>query len=326
MALPVPKLWYAIYVWSVWRAFRHVVASGFRPDVIHANVYEAGFAGMVVAKLYGMPFVLTEVSTSILRGDLNWMERLLLRAALRGSDMVVPVSDALAKALRHHSRRTRIRAVPCTVNTQLFRCVQRARPSREMQKTILMLAIMRPRKGVPVLLHAVRAIRNRRTDFVLNIAGDGLWRSEYEILAKALGISEFTKFHGFVDESRKIELLQQCDFFVLPSSWENFGVVLIEAMACGKPVIATARGGPREFVTPAVGVLAPPDDSDGLAAAIEYMLDHYRDYDPCELQKHAQERFGYEAVGLQFDSIYRKLLGQGGGDDTVQRREFGKQD
>lgn len=101
--------------------------------------------------------------------------------------------------------------------------------------------------------------------------------------------------------------MQRCDFFVLPSLFETFGVTLIEAMACGKPVIASDIGGPKEIVTEKVGKLVPPGDSETLAEAVDYMLDHYREYDPEKIVQYVRQRYSYQAVGKECDRVYRSV-------------------
>jgi len=86
----------------------------------------------------------------------------------------------------------------------------------------------------------------------------------------------------------------------------NFGVVYIEAMASGKPVIASNIPGPNEFITKDVGILVPPKDVKALAEAIDWMLSHHRDYSPEKIASYARERFSQEVVGGKLDLIYRE--------------------
>jgi len=102
--------------------------------------------------------------------------------------------------------------------------------------------------------------------------------------------------------------MRNCDFFVLPSLYENFGVVYIEAMACGKPVIGTNAGGPVEIINKETGILVPPKDQESLINAINYMLDHYQEYSSEKISRYAKENFNYEVVGKKIDEIYRRAI------------------
>jgi glycosyltransferase involved in cell wall biosynthesis len=86
-------------------------------------------------------------------------------------------------------------------------------------------------------------------------------------------------FHGILCKENVAKAMRVCDFFVLPSIWENMPVVLIEAMACGKPVIATDVGGVKEVIDKESGRLVPPKDSHALEREIENMLDNFVEYD-----------------------------------------------
>jgi teichuronic acid biosynthesis glycosyltransferase TuaC len=99
---------------------------------------------------------------------------------------------------------------------------------------------------------------------------------------------------------------------VLPSRRESFGAVLIEAMACGTPVVATRCGGPEEVVTPDVGRLVPPNDSAALTAALAEVLDHPDVYDRATLRRSALQRFGVRTVGARLADQYAAALGQPG--------------
>ena len=90
--------------------------------------------------------------------------------------------------------------------------------------------------------------------------------------------------------------------------YENFGVVYIEAMACGKPVIATSAGGPNEIVNEEVGLLVSPKDVEALEKAIDYMLDHSKDFNPEKLVKYISTRYSYEVVGKKNHRVYLDVM------------------
>jgi len=163
-------------------------------------------------------------------------------------------------------------------------------------------------KGVPFLLQAVSYLKGQRQDFTLDIVGSGPNRLEYEELARALNLSDEVKFHGLVPKVEVAEYIRGCAFLVAPSLHETFGVTLIEAMACGKPVIATKEGGAREIVDDSVGILVPSQDFQALARAIGHMLDNYQEYSPERIAQSAKDKYGYEAIGHELDRIYGELM------------------
>ena len=107
--------------------------------------------------------------------------------------------------------------------------------------------------------------------------------------------------------------MQQCDCFVLPSRYETFGVVYIEAMACGKPVIAAKNGGPDDFVKDFNGILVNPEDKDGLADAIGKMINIWeksdKTYQPEKISAFVRENFSSEAIAQKLEELYSGLVG-----------------
>jgi glycosyltransferase involved in cell wall biosynthesis len=86
-------------------------------------------------------------------------------------------------------------------------------------------------------------------------------------------------------------------------------MVLVEALACGTPVVSTGCGGPEDIVNDRVGVLVPPENPQALARGIEHVLDHQADYDKALLLAHALENFGLESVGRRLEKVYRDVVG-----------------
>ncbi len=305
---PIPKTSYFIYLWGMFATFRKLLREGWRPDVIHAHVYSAGVPAVLISKRYGIPVVITEHSSEFPRRRITRINRLKAKFAFERASLVCPVSENLRKHTESYGIHARFQVVPNVVDTSLFS--PNSNPTDEVQegrKHILVVALLSPVKGVPHLLEALALLNEKRHDFVLDIVGGGPNRNEYEEQVRNLGLQGIVRFHGLKTKPEVAGFMQQCDFFVLPSLFETFGVVLIEALACGNPVIATNIGGPNEIVTEDVGMLVPPGNSGALAETIDYMLDHYRDYSASEVTKYALERFSYEAVGKQLSNIYRSV-------------------
>ncbi len=292
---------------GLFNAFQRLVKSGWNPDIIHAHFFTAGAAAVVLGRMYRIPIIITEHTTNVATHSLGTFERSRLRFAMNRAQAILPVSHDLGGAIKdYYGIKKRIHVVPNVVNTEVFHpSAFPAKPTNRGKKKMLLVAVLQPRKGIPDLLKALKQISSQRQDFVLDVVGDGPNRSEYEQLAKDLGLNNMVKFHG--RQAEIVEFIRECDFFVLPSLYENFGVVYIEAMACGKPVIATNAGGPREIVNDDVGILVPPKDVKALKEAIEYMLDNYQNYSPERIARYAKENFGYVAVGQMLDRIYKSL-------------------
>jgi glycosyltransferase involved in cell wall biosynthesis len=305
---PIPKTTYFVYLLCMFAAFRKLVQEGWRPDVIHAHVYSSGVPAVLIGKVYKIPVVITEHFSGFPRGLVRGIERLKAKFALEHAALVCPVSEDLKRHIESYRIRAKFQVIPNVVNTSLFYPSEENPQKRKSgKKYILLVAMLNPIKGVPYLLKALAMLKEKRNDFILDIIGDGPNRAEYEKLAHRLDIAKVVHFHGLKTKQEIAEFMKRCDFFVLPSLFETFGVVLIEAMACGKPVIATNIGGPKEIVTEEVGKLVSPGNAGALAQAIDFMLDHYQEYDPKRIVEHVRERYSYEAVGRQWNKLYKEV-------------------
>ena len=137
---------------------------------------------------------------------------------------------------------------------------------------VLIVGRLVPQKGIPVLLEAARTVLRSHPRARFTLAGDGPLRLELEAQAKRLGISQQVRFLGTVRDTP--ELLARCDLFVLPSLWEGMPLSLLEAMAAGRPAVATAVSGSAELILDEeTGLLVPPGDAAALAAAMARLLE-----------------------------------------------------
>jgi glycosyltransferase involved in cell wall biosynthesis len=161
------------------------------------------------------------------------------------------------------------------------------------------------------VIKAVEQIARDRQDFRYDIIGGGEDEDLLKSLVKQTGLlGERIHFLGRLDNEEVIRHIRQCDFLVVNSNVETFSVITAEALACGKPVIATRSGGPEFFMTEECGILIPPRDPEALESAIYYMLDHHHEYDPAAMRGVVEKQFSAEAVGRQLLSLYQEKLSE----------------
>lgn len=307
----ISSLLYSYYL-GIFAGFRRLVLEGWKPDVIHAHVFTAGVPAVILGKIYNIPVVINERWSGFPLGELTLFNRIRARFAMNRAELILPTSDYLGKHIEAYGIKNKFRVVPNVINPEIFHPLTSPnRREEDEPKKLLSVTRLVPVKGVPYLLEALRKIKDKRDDFTLDIVGYGVNRGEYEDLAKKLGLGGVVTFHGLKLKAEVAKFMQRCDFFVQPSLQETFGVVYIEAMACGKPVIATSVGGPRETVNDDTGILVSPKDTEALKEAIEYMLDNYQNYSPEKIAQYANERFSYETVGSMLNAVYRSTLNAG---------------
>ena len=196
-----------------------------------------------------------------------------LRFLLHASDLVVLPSDTyrrrLVEALPEIA--ARMTFIHNGVDTSRF-CVTADEEDASGGRYVLCVAHLADYKGIDVLLRAFRVLLANE-DIRLVLAGDGSLRGELEALAGTWGIRDRTVFLGTKTPSEVATLLRGCELLVLPSREESFGIVLIEAMASRKPVVASAVGGIREVIEHEIsGILVEPENPEALAAAMRRVL------------------------------------------------------
>ncbi|MHB8368831.1 MAG: glycosyltransferase [Leptospirales bacterium] len=167
---------------------------------------------------------------------------------------------------------------------------------------------LRKVKALDLLLHAFSALRKRYPDVFLVIAGDGPEALPLRDLTHSLGLTESVRFMGLRLDVERI--LPAFDVFMLSSRSEGFPNAILEAMACGVPVIATSVGGIRELVCPEVtGKLIAPDNMDDMVKAMRWIHDNpekRREFSE-NARRHVEEHFRFEVIGERLGSMYRQL-------------------
>jgi len=309
------RLSYLMFLYSVLYAFKKI-KNEFKPDIIHAHTFLSGLPAIILGKLYKLPVVISEhvfaekhvYSTSLTQKVIGVLRRTLARLVLNEAGVITVPSYFLRRYLRSIGVVRRIELLPNIVDTSIFHFRNYNYKNEKNIKKILYVGNIHPIKGIFYLLYALKEISRRRSDFMLDIIGDGPIKNECMKLVGNLNITDKVIFHGLKPREEIAKYMKECDFLVLPSLWESFGIVLAEAMACGKPVVTTLSGGQREFISKNWGILIPSGDSAALAKAIEYMLDHCDKFPSRKISRYVELKFSYEVVSSILNNIYLKML------------------
>ncbi|MCM8711282.1 glycosyltransferase [Clostridium sp. SYSU_GA19001] len=144
--------------------------------------------------------------------------------------------------------------------------------------------------------------------FVLKIGGDGKYRRQLENLACELNIKRQVEFLGSLNREQVREQLWNSNVLVLPSYYETFGVVLIESLSSGTPIISTNSGGPVDIVRSDVGILFNPGNVSQLSKALVDLYKNYDLYDPCLIRKYAVDNFSDKIITEKLIDVYKEVL------------------
>lgn len=236
--------------------------------------------------------------------------------------LVLPVSEAVAAALLARGYdASRMRVILNGVDPEAVAAAAAAPPPTLPENVPLagVVARLEPVKAVDVFLRAAALVAARIPDARFAVAGDGPLRCGLESLAASLGLAGRVAFLGWVEPVEP--LLARLDVCVLPSRSEGLPVVLLEAMALGVPVVASAVGGVPEVVEDGVtGALVPPGDAGALAVAIERFLSDAgaRAAAGGAARDRVGESFSLRGMRDAHIEAYAALLGEGGGGFAVR--------
>jgi glycosyltransferase involved in cell wall biosynthesis len=182
---------------------------------------------------------------------------------------------------------------------------------RHYARYVLCVSACKEQKALDVLIRAFKSVHEAFPLLNLVLVGDGPLRGPLETLARSLDLNERIEFLGYKTPAEVTKLLFGCDIFVLPSRFETFGIAILEAMACKKPVIATTAGGIPEIIENGKnGILVEPDNPDALAEALVTVLKNQTIQRVIASNGYltVQERFRYENTGVSYEAIFGELL------------------
>ncbi|MDZ7361392.1 MAG: glycosyltransferase [candidate division KSB1 bacterium] len=304
-----PGLTYRRWLAAAQKGFSKLLTQWGKPDLIHAHVVlPGGLAAVRLGRQQAIPVVLTEHTSPFSVHLKTATLRRWVRETLSQANRVIAVSPALARQIHAFDDGVKIDVIGNVIQTDFFIPAQTATrtPAR-----FLSIGLLTKQKGMRYLLQAAKQlVQNGVTAFELIIGGDGPERPQLERLARSLSLAERCRFTGMLTREQVKNLMQQSDALVMSSLHETFCLVLAEAMACGKPVIATRCGGPEFLVTSETGVLVEVANPEALAAAMADFIHGRFQYDAQKIRRHLVERFG-EAVFLRhIDAIYEQVFSQ----------------
>ena len=220
-------------------------------------------------------------------------------------DRVLALGPSLASALGEILPKLEVGVMGEIVDTDFFKPPV-ARRSRD-DFILASVCVLVKRKRMDRLLQAFSKAFEGQKKVRLIIGGDGPERPRLQELAGELGLEKQVSFRGLMTREQVRNLFQQAHVVVSSSSSETFGVTLIEAMACGIPVVTTRSGGPESFVNDRNGVVVE-GGVQKLADALIRVRSEFDSYDPVRIRAGCKDRFSEAAICGQLETIYRDVL------------------
>lgn len=283
----------------------------FRPDLIHAHVLvDAGIISYGLSRLLHVPFLVSEHSTRYGDpGSLRYFDSMLGRAACRKAAYILPVTDYLRREMQQCGFQGCYRVIGNVVNTDLFTANKLEVPSRNSLHLLHISNLQEQQKNVQGLLRAFSQYRKGTTSSAtLTIASEGNLATVRAYM-NTLNLDDgAVRLSGPHREEEIATLMRSHDALILFSHFETQGIVLLEAQACGLPVIATAVGGVLESVAPSGGILVAAGDEAALVEAINVLATGLFSYDASRARTFVVKRWGEAAIREQFTAVYHQAI------------------
>jgi teichuronic acid biosynthesis glycosyltransferase TuaC len=287
-------------------------------DIIHSYfLLSPGYLGVKLGWLFKKPVVVTAMGSDVNLMLDGFARRKILKpgmiqkimVTLRTADLIVAKSDYLRmKMIELGVPRDKVRVINNGVSKEKFHLLDLKKGGAQdgKKRIILYLGNLYAEKGLEELLQAIEILRRKRNDFSLWVIGDGLFKRQFSELIQRAGLEKFVRMEGQQPHEEIPRWINRSDVLCLPSHNEGFPNVLVEAIACGRPVVASDTGGIPEIVNDSkLGILVPPRDAEKLACALEEALEKEWDYG---MIAKSGERFYWENIIPKFDDLYNELI------------------
>ena len=308
------------------------------PDVVHIQTpFVAHYAGLELAQALGVPCVATYHTffEEYLYHYVPFAPRAWMKAAARrfsrtqcnDLDAIIVPSTAMRNALEHYGVTQPMHILPTGIPCSGFHggdgAYFRERYGIPMErKVLLFVGRVAHEKNISLLIDMMNTLRQRHPDAILVVTGEGPALSSLRERCRRLGLEEYVRFLGYLDRSQALhDCYRAADLFVFASRTETQGLVLLESMALGTPVVAVAEMGTRDILGPEKGCRIAPCNPAGFAEIVDGVLN-----DPALRTRLAQEAHDYartwsaQAMAARMAKIYRELAGVDAGKGPAAQR------
>lgn len=298
---------------STQKLFNKYISKFGNPDLIlaHSAIW-AGYAASFISTDTGIPYIIIEhrsrftALTPQAKSYLKEFYGPYIEKAYKGAARIITVSDALQKTIREYAgAEAPIQTIPNLVYTDKF-----FRPPERVRDPFIILSIGRleHEKGMDILIEAFDLFAADLPDAELRIAGKGPWEEDLKRMAATTSCPEQIKFLGRLSSDQVVKELHSARMLAVASRFEAFGVVIIEAMATGMPVLATRSGGPQTFIPEFAGFLAGRESVPSVYVGLKNIYTNYHNFKPERISRYVQKHFSKKAVIRRYVDLITEIL------------------
>lgn len=228
---------------------------------------------------------------------------------MNNSEYITTMCDHMIKSAKKQGCKNEIIKIPHGTNMFNEKSdpsfdIRKAHNIKEEDKIVLSIQRLYPRKGMEYLIRAIPEILTKTKNIKFLIGGKGPEKERLERLSRKLEINENIIFTGFIPDNRLKNYYEQSDLFTLPSLYEGFGIVYVDSLACGLPIVTTKCGGPEDIISNYNGKLVPTKDSKALSNAISSSL--HQEWNKSKIIKESK-KYKWENIIKKYNNVYKKL-------------------
>lgn len=278
-------------------------------ELLHCHfTYPSAVIAYFIKLFYNIPYIITEHSSKFENQFRSKIHKFLTLLSFTNANRIICVSDPSREKLIKYQNSTLMKPTLVTISNFIDES-KFSLKSELVNKDIVNIGFLGDlntnKKGLDILL---KALSKADYDFILHIGGAGIFLEKNQELARTLGISNKCIFYQGISPETSNSFFNKLDFFVLSSRIESFGIVVIEALACGLPVIATICGGPEYILNEELGILIEKNNVDELVVALHTMRNSYYNYDPNKIREFCLSNYSKAVYIRRMDQLINNLI------------------
>lgn len=304
-----PKIHTAVITWWIRKCADDVLAyirEHGQPDLIHAQSFLAALIANEVSKKTGVPFIYTEHLSAFIEQRIPLKYKMMIRESCDNAALITCVSPGLSAKLKAYVKGS-VTVVPNFYDPEIFYKTSVI----EKQEMFTWVSVGEPSyvKGLDILIKAFGIVRRRLPGNPMKLIMIDRIKEKEKLLqlAQTFGVGESIEWKGLLTQQEITSILRQSHVLISASRVETFGTTIIEAQACGLPVVATQTDG-AEYILQSgdQGLLVPVEDAEALAEGMISMFANYNFFEPEKIIELAEQRFSKNVVMDTWRDLYDK--------------------
>jgi len=285
-----------------------------RPDIIHsAIVWPASIIARYLKYSWKTPYIISEHWTGYLPEDgryKGFLMRLLSRITIKNASSVVTDSNRLKDRMQELGLTNTYYSIPNVVDVMQFNIPQTIQENKSIN-FIHISSFDEEQKNVSGIIRTFAKVHADYPNVTLTLIGDGEKKIFLQELSESLKLKDFVKFTGLKIGNELVELIQSSSAFILFSNYENMISVMLEAMACGIPVIGTRTGDVPDVINSKNGVLVDARNEDQLKDAMVSIIKNKGQFNSQEIRNSVINKVSPDEIAKQYLAVYNSVLNQG---------------